>query len=322
MSYPAVTVIIPSYNVESVFTQVLQSVYEQTYPIEEIIIIDNHSLDNTVNVVRNFMRRHTKIPIQLIVRKKMYGISESYNMGAKRAQTEYIVTLHSDSLLPTKGELEKLMKPILSDSTAVVSIPYVVHRFSEWIRYPYWQKCAFSRVVGTQVHSGNGKFDCYRKDAFIQVHGFNVNEFNSTVGAEDADMHRRLKRIGSIVPSEARVIHIHGFFSSYSLKQYIEQRRFLSVSYGKYISIYRSSLKQDLVYFMIKPVIFLCTIGGVFNPLFFIPIALFPFFYMPVMFTSKETRYDPRNILLIIVQWFLIFFEPYWMLRGLRMKSS
>jgi len=322
MKLPSVTVIIPVYNVESVLGQVLVSLYRQTYPIQEIIIIDNHSSDKSIEVAKSFFAKHNAIPIKIIEREKMYGISDSYNLGAAHAKTKYIVTLHSDSLLPTKHELSKLLTPFIRDPSIVASAPYVIHRRKEWLKYPFWQKCVFARSVGKEVASGNGKFDCYRKDIFMKIHGYNTELFSAYIGAEDADMFRRLKKEGIVVVSKARVIHMHGFPGSFSWSQYIAQRRFLSITYGKYIRLYKNELGTDLLFFLIKPVLAIVSVLGMVHPLFLLPIFLFPFLYMPKMFTDPVTRWDIRNAGLLLTQWFLVFAESFWMVRGWKIRDA
>lgn len=317
-----VSIVIPVYNVDSVVRLVLESVYAQAYPIREILLVDNHSSDQSVRVIKEFINNHKKIPIHIIQRKKTYGISDSYNLGVRLAKSQLVITLHSDSVLPTNGEIAKLVKPLIYDSSIVASIPWVVHRREEWLKYNFWQKCVFARSVGTESPSGNGKFDCYRKAVFMKIGGYDVKHFNLHVGAEDADMHHRLRSMGIVVESQARVIHMHGFLKTYSPKDYYLQRRFLSIAYGKYLKLYSKQLKGDIRYFIIKPLLALSIILWIIYPVFIIPFLIFPFVYMPRMYTDKITRNDPNIILFTFMQWYLIFAESIWMIKGWRLKNT
>ena len=117
---PTVTIIIPVYKVERVLADVLKSIYGQTYPIQKMLLIDNHSPDRSVAVAQAFIKMHHRIPIKIIQRKKTYGLSHSYNLGAALARSKYIVTLHSDSTLPTKFELARLMSPFVYKKTLLL----------------------------------------------------------------------------------------------------------------------------------------------------------------------------------------------------------
>ncbi len=311
-----ISVIVPVYNVGTVLIDMLQSLKRQDYPIKEIILIDNHSTDNSVSIANEFKKRNKKINVKIIERDKTYGISSSYNLGAKVAKGDYIVTLHSDSCLPTKKELRKLISPILQDSNIVATAPVIVHQRKIWLKYNFWQKCIFARDADTEVPSGVGKFDCFRKDIFLQIGGFDENKFSRCIGAEEVDLYIRLRKEGTVVNTTARVIHLHSFDENYRLKDWIEKRRFLARTYGRHIRLHTRYVKKDLFYFSVKPLLTLFTPAIFINILFIFPYLLFPFFYMPKMFLERSTVSDGRIILLPFVLLFLVYYETYWMFEG------
>lgn len=313
---PAVTVIVPIYNVERVLSKVLESVYRQTYPIEKIILIDNHSLDRSVTVARAFAARHKRIPIEVIERDKTYGVSDSYNLGAKLAKSDYVVTLHSDGIIPTTHELGKLVEPLASNPTVVAAIPYVVHPYAVWRKYNFWQKCLFATVVGTEQPSGNGKFDCYKRKIFLQLGGYDAIHFAYHVGGEDADVYRRFQKIGKVVESSARVIHHHMIEPRYALKDWIARRRFLAVSYGRHLQIHLRDRQWESLVFFVKPLLAAFSFLSFIHPAFLLPLIFFPFLYMPKMFTNATTLSDVRIIFLPFIVIFLVFYESFWILRS------
>ena len=105
---PPVSVIVPTRNVESTVTKALKSIEKQVYPIHEIIVVDNHSNDATVRLIDAYSNT-SKIPIRLTRRRENRGIGASYNYGIKQATTDYVVLMHSDSVLQTRTELTKLI---------------------------------------------------------------------------------------------------------------------------------------------------------------------------------------------------------------------
>lgn len=310
---PAVTVIIPVYKAEDALTDVLLSISRQTYPIQKIILIDNCSPDKSVAVANKFASLHKKIPIEIIKRKKTYGISDSYNLGAKSAMTTHIVTLHSDGILPTRYELGKLMSPFLKDPTVVVAGPRLMHRKKEWLAYNFWQKCLFAASVGKEVHSGNGKFDCFNREVFLKAGGFDTKHFRPTLGSEDIDMHLRLRAFGTVVNSEARVIHAHPAEPGYMMIDWIARRKFLALSYGRYVQLHFSHAWMLQYSFFAKPFLAAVSLLGFLHPILFLPLIVFPFLYMPVMFREPSTHSDPRIVLLPFILAFLVYYESFWM---------
>lgn len=314
----SVSVVIPIYNVESIVYEVLESVSKQDYPILEFILIDNHSTDNSIRVAEEFKRDHKNLKLQIIKRKKTYGLSSSYNLGAKRTKGNYVVTLHSDSTLPTKGELRKLIKPFLSDMSVVATYPILLHPKDVWLTYNFWQKCLFARSVETEIPSMNGKFDCYKKKTFLQIGGYDEKRFHHSMGTEDADMRFRLTKEGKIIPTEARVVHLHGADKNYSLSDWIARRKFLAISYGRFLRLHARDMKQEILAFLVKPLIALTTpILFLIHPMFLFLLLVFPFVYAPRLFMERSTFSDPRIIMLPFIIIFLIYYESFWMLKSL-----
>jgi glycosyltransferase involved in cell wall biosynthesis len=101
---PLVTITISTYNSEVTIDDVLNSLLQQDYPLKliEVIVVDGHSIDETVNKVRKFMEEHGNkfYDFKLIVHDRNYGVSKARNDGIKLARGEYIMILDSDVILP------------------------------------------------------------------------------------------------------------------------------------------------------------------------------------------------------------------------------
>jgi len=86
-----ISVIIPTLNEESHITICLNSVFQQDNSlIEEIIVADGYSTDNTVNIAKKFNVK--------IVLGGIPGIAR--NNGAKAANGNYLLFLDADTILP------------------------------------------------------------------------------------------------------------------------------------------------------------------------------------------------------------------------------
>lgn len=96
---PLVSVIIPTYNHAHFLTKALSSVMEQTFLNWEAIVVNNHSSDNTVEIVESF-----KDPrIKLINFSNNGVIAAARNEGIRHASGTYVSFLDSDdSWLPEK----------------------------------------------------------------------------------------------------------------------------------------------------------------------------------------------------------------------------
>lgn len=92
---PNVTIIIPCRNEESQIRVVLESVLRQDYPLEkiEVIVVDDHSEDRTVEVIGEYKRL---LPLKVIASDGK-GKKEALKAGIAAASNDLIVTTDADS---------------------------------------------------------------------------------------------------------------------------------------------------------------------------------------------------------------------------------
>lgn len=97
-SSDAITVICPTYNCESYIQETLESVFLQTQPPAELIVVDDGSTDNTCTVVRQLVSTsHPSFPVRLFVRTHL-GPGATRNFGISQSRTSWISFLDSDDL--------------------------------------------------------------------------------------------------------------------------------------------------------------------------------------------------------------------------------
>jgi glycosyltransferase involved in cell wall biosynthesis len=106
-SVPLVSVCIPSYNHAQYLPYCLDSVLAQTYPNIEVIIIDDGSTDNSLEIAREYAANHPDL-IQVHTHPNGIncGISKTSNLGFSLAKGKYWSGLSSDDAL-YKDKIEK-----------------------------------------------------------------------------------------------------------------------------------------------------------------------------------------------------------------------
>ena len=80
MNSKKVSIIIPLYNCEKFIAQTIKSAINQKYKNKEIIIIDDGSEDNSLNVARKFESENTKVFTQ-----KHSGACSARNFGFEKS---------------------------------------------------------------------------------------------------------------------------------------------------------------------------------------------------------------------------------------------
>ncbi len=86
----SISVVIPNYNYEKYVGQAIESVLAQTCQPLEIIVVDDGSTDNSVNVVNRFGP-----PVKLVQQRNQH-LSAARNTGIRAARGEWIALLDSD----------------------------------------------------------------------------------------------------------------------------------------------------------------------------------------------------------------------------------
>jgi|GEM_PF-668251 glycosyltransferase involved in cell wall biosynthesis/predicted O-linked N-acetylglucosamine transferase (SPINDLY family) len=96
-SLPLVSILIPTYNGEAFIAEALNSALSQTYPNLEIIVSDDHSTDNTLNIVQQ-IQRNAHISLGVFTHPN-YGLVGNLNFCLKQAKGKYIKFLFQDDVL-------------------------------------------------------------------------------------------------------------------------------------------------------------------------------------------------------------------------------
>ena len=98
MNEALVSVVIPAYNSEQYINECIDSVLNQTYQNYEIIVIDDGSTDNTVNLVKQYNNEKIKLYHQM-----NSGSGAARNLGVKQAHGKWIAFIDADDIwLPDK----------------------------------------------------------------------------------------------------------------------------------------------------------------------------------------------------------------------------
>lgn len=86
-----VSIVIPNYNGAQYLKVCLDSLSRQSFKEYEIIIVDNASIDDSCDIIRNYTN------IKLINLSQNYGFSKAVNEGIKAAEGDFIVLLNNDT---------------------------------------------------------------------------------------------------------------------------------------------------------------------------------------------------------------------------------
>ncbi|MBL7137187.1 MAG: glycosyltransferase family 2 protein [Bacteroidales bacterium] len=121
--YPLVSIITINYNHADVTCQMLESLYQITYPDYEVIVIDNGSPDDNPKIIHEKFPRATYIETG-----ENLGFAGANNLGICMSKGKYILLINNDTVV-TPGFLEPLVDKMESDPEIGAVSPKILYYY-------------------------------------------------------------------------------------------------------------------------------------------------------------------------------------------------
>jgi len=256
MEKPEFSIIIVSYNTSDVLEVCLDSIFQSKEHNFEVVVIDNNSSDDSVEMIRENFK-----DVVLIQNSQNLGFAKAVNQGLKKAKGDFYLLLNPDAKVKN-GAIKKLIdfakrqrnlgavggKLINTDGTIQAScynLPSVKNAILE-----FWlgKKGAFEKYYPksskpVEVESIVGAAMLIPMKAIEQIGYFDERFF---MYYEDLDWCRRAKRLKLKIfwHPDSQFIHLHGWVAS-KVSQLSSNRL------RKSSKIYNGLLKYFLLYSII-----------------------------------------------------------------------
>ena len=239
-----ISVVMPAYNTGKYIGEAIESILNQTFQDFEIIVIDDGSSDNTVDVVMSYMEKDNRIRL---IQNQHGGVSRARNAGVETAKYDWIALLDSDDVaLPER--LEKQWAAIQNDPEVIVWDTGIKNMGADGQIRPELKQIAPStkeeffkkRKEGEVVYVGTTSA-IFRRDIGLQVGGFDVRFKNSG----DTEFWNRMGQHGPMlsVQEPLTLYRLHG--ESLTSKSF--EHQFIN---GRFIQLRAKAWAQgkDLLY--------------------------------------------------------------------------
>jgi cellulose synthase/poly-beta-1,6-N-acetylglucosamine synthase-like glycosyltransferase len=175
-----VSVIIPARNEEKNIGYCLDSILLQTYPSDliEIIVIDDHSEDNTFNTVSAFGGRVRCIKMADHVGADLNSYKKkAIDIGIQISNGELIITTDADSIVP-KTWLQTIISFYEKNDPEFIASPVLIDSGTRFIeKFQALDFMVLQGITGASVYKRfhsmcNGANLAYKRSAFYAVNGF------------------------------------------------------------------------------------------------------------------------------------------------------
>ena len=193
-----VSVVLAAFNEERVIGRTLAALSASTYPIAEIVVVDDGSSDATSDVVRLHALGDPRITL---LRQENAGKATALNQGLERARGEVVVTLDADTLV-TPSTVTNLVRHFAVDENrslgAVAGVVRVGNRrrnlLTRWQALEYLTQIGLERAAQDTLGAISivpGACAAWRREAILTAGGY-----SSVTLAEDCDLALALHRLG------------------------------------------------------------------------------------------------------------------------------
>ncbi|PSB45447.1 glycosyl transferase family 2 [Cyanosarcina cf. burmensis CCALA 770] len=186
-----VSAIVPAYNAAATISKTLESLFAQSFPHWEAIIVNDGSSDDTLAIATQFAERDSRIRV---VSQSQTGVSAARNTGIKEAKYDWLLFLDADDwILPP--HLERLIQ-------AVERAPNLDAVYSGWARVTpdgslLFEQCVWQPDSIFEALARNNVFVIHscivRRSLVTSVGGFDPS-FRT---CEDWDLWQRIARTGA-----------------------------------------------------------------------------------------------------------------------------
>jgi cellulose synthase/poly-beta-1,6-N-acetylglucosamine synthase-like glycosyltransferase len=177
----SLSIIIPARNEEANIENCLQSILQNNYPrhLFEIIVVDDHSEDNTANIVKKYAGQNVKlISLNEFITDKINSYKKkAIEVAIAQARGALIITTDADCIVPSTW-LQTIAHFYEEKKPAFIAAPVVID--CGWSFIQIFQSMDFITLQGItaavvhkkQMTMCNGANMAYERAAFYEVGGF------------------------------------------------------------------------------------------------------------------------------------------------------
>lgn len=233
-----VSVIITSKNEEDVIDDLLKSVIKQSYKNIEVILVDNHSTDNTLKIAKRFKK----------VKIYQYGPERSAqrNYGAKKSHGHYLLFLDVDMKLSPKV-IEKCLEVASSNKNiGGVTIPEQSVAFSFWEKVKAFER-SFYNEKGDSITDA-ARF--FKKNVFEKAGGYD----ETITGPEDWDLPETIRELGyKITRVNEKIYHKERVVSLFVL---FKKKFYYGLHAHKYLAKHNIPIVSPKTVYFLRPLFY------------------------------------------------------------------
>lgn len=204
MSAPTASIIVPCYNEQATIRLLLEAIYLQTYPRQEIevLVADGMSTDSTRQVIDDFQAAHPDLSIRVLDNPQK-NIPSGLNIAIKSARGEFIIRMDAHSR-PHPDYVERCIAALQTGQGDNVGGVWEIHPGGRgWLAGSIAVAAAHPLGVGDAHYRLGGKpkpVDTVPFGAFRRSYAQQIGLYDeSLLTNEDYEFNTRIRKSGGVV---------------------------------------------------------------------------------------------------------------------------
>ena len=195
-----ISIVIPTYNASRFIPDLLGSIFKQAVDDMEVIIVDDCSTDNSVELVKQH-------PVRLIEMERNGGPAKARNRGVREAKGDIIFFLDSDVVV-LNGTVKAVKDYFEKDPSAkcVIGICDTMSLNKGFVPH-YMAMFEYVHLIGTpenKVSVFAPRCGAMKRDFFLEIGGYNESYKGADV--EDFELARRVNKTDPIILNEKMLV--------------------------------------------------------------------------------------------------------------------
>lgn len=195
-----ISIVIPTYNASRFIPGLLNSIFDQTVDDMEVIIVDDCSTDDTVELAKEH-------PVKVIKMEENVGPAKARNIGVKEAKGDIIFFLDADVIV-LDGTLQAVKDHFEKDLSAKCVIGICsTDSLNEGFVPHYMAMFEYIHLLGTEgaeVSVFAPRCGAIKRDFFLEIGAYNESYKGADV--EDFELARRVNRTDPIMLNEKMLV--------------------------------------------------------------------------------------------------------------------
>lgn len=208
MSKPTVSVLMPMKNAEAFIEECVDSIVHQTFKDWELIVVDDHSDDNSYPILRSYSDKDTRIKI---LKNEGKGIIEALQKAYGASSGQYISRMDADDIMKP-DKLEGMLGALQQKGRGCIAVGLVEYFSESGVGNGYLQ---YAEWLNSLTLSASNFSDIYKECSIPSpcwmVHRADFDlcgGFDADVYPEDYDLAFRFRKMGFQIAPVKKVIHL------------------------------------------------------------------------------------------------------------------